>query len=132
MSYFTYLFKKIVKSMVIMTALILLLWITLYKLTDFKTISDYFFIGIAVCLFNTWIMNFQKRKFSGRKVGNIIHVSSLWIVMAGIVLVLYHAGFESAAVFAAAVFFASPFLGATLYEGIVGLSLLISLALNMF
>ena len=108
--------------MVISTILILALWWVLYDLTDSATIRKYFWIGMVVCVLNTLIYN-----LSQRRIKKILWVRSTWIVMAGAVLVLYYTGFEVAAVFLAAVIFASPFLGATIYEGIVGLTLLITL-----
>ena len=126
MEYFVNLLKKAVKSMAVTTLLILLLWGLLWHLTDFATVENYFFTGIGVCAFNTVICNYKKRK-----VENLLLVQSHWIVMAGIVLVLYHAGFDVAAVFAAAVILASPLFWATIYEGFVGLTLLINLAMLM-
>lgn len=123
MEYFINLLKKSLKSMVIATILILVLWVSLYNLTDFETVATYFLIGVAVCVFNTWIDNLRKRKIK-----NILHVRSSWIIMAGMVLVLHHAGFTAAAVVTAAVIFAIPFFGATICEGIVGLTLLVTLA----
>jgi len=117
------LLKKAFKSLVVSICLIALLWGLLYHLTDWSAVITYLEIGVAVCFLNTLISNLQKRK-----VEQIIYVSSGWIIMAGVVLVLYHTGFIAAAVFAAAVFLASPFFGASVYEGIVGLSLLITLA----
>lgn len=124
MEYFIESLKKALKSVVIITVLIVILWGMLYHLTNFSTIKAYLMIGLGICLFNTLLDSLQKKK-----VQKIFYVNGLWIVMAGMVLVLYHAGFEAAAVCAAAAIFASPFFGATLYEGIVGLSLLITLAL---
>ena len=93
MEYFINSLKKAVKSMFITTAMILLLWGVLYHLTDFETITNYFWIGVAVCSINTVISNLRKRRIE-----NILHVSGYWIIMAGIVLVLHHAGFTAAAV----------------------------------
>ncbi len=104
------------------TLLILVLWGTLYNLTDLATVTKYFWIGVAVCMLNTIVRNFKLKSKS------VIHVSARWIVMAGLVLVLHHAGFEVAAVFTASVFLASPFFGATVCEGIVGFTLLVILA----
>lgn len=115
--------KKAVKSWALATCLIALLWGVLYHLTDWETICGYFWTGVAACCANTFLANLRKHR-----IDNIIHVSSNWILMAGLVLVLYHAGFESAAVFVAAVILASPFLGASVYEGIVGFTLLVTLA----
>ena len=126
MEYFINSLKKAVKSMFITTAMILLLWGVLYHLTDFETITNYFWIGVAVCSINTVISNLRKRRIE-----NILHVSGYWIIMAGIVLVLHHAGFTAAAVFAAAAVLVSPFFWASLYEGIVGLTLLIVLGMQM-
>lgn len=126
MEYFINLFKKAVKSMLISTVLILLLWGVLYHLTDFETVTNYFWIGVAVCFINTIIGNLRKRKIE-----NVFHVSAYWIIMAGVVLVLHHAGFTAAAVFAAAAVLVSPLFWASLSEGIVGLTLLIVLGMQM-
>ena len=126
MKYFIYLLKRALKSTVVMTALILILWITLYKLTDWATLIKYLEMGIAVCLFNTWLDNFRKRQIQ-----NVMHVQANWVALAGAVLVLYYAGFAPAAVLLAAATFALPFFGATIYDAVVGLSLLITLALLM-
>ncbi len=123
MVYFYSLLKKSLKSAVVTIVLILVLWGILYNLTDFTTVSNYFWTGVAVCVLNTLISNLRKRK-----IDNIIRVQSSWIVMAGLVLMLYHAGFEAAAVFTAAAILASPFFGMTIYEGIVGFTLLVTLA----
>ena len=117
------LLKKAFKSTFVSIFLIALLWGLLYHLTDWATVMTYLEIGAAVCFLNTLIANLHRRK-----VENAIYVSSNWVIMAGLVLVLYHAGFASAAVFVAAVFLASPFLGASLYEGVVGFTLLVTLA----
>lgn len=123
MEYFIRSIKKSLKSTFITTILILILWGTLYHLTDWAVIKTYILIGVGVCTFNTMLDNLHRRKIQ-----NIFHIQGSWLVLAGMTLILYHAGFEAAAVFAAAAIFASPFFGATLYEGIVGLSLLITLA----
>lgn len=125
MEYFKNLFRKAAQSFVISTVLIVFLWGTLYYLTDFSTIADYFFIGLLVCVLNTLISNLSKPK------KNVLYVQSSWIIMAGAVLVLYHTGFDAAAVLLAAAIFVSPFFWASLAEGIVGLSLLITLAWMM-
>lgn len=122
MVYFYGLLKKLLKSAVITTGLIFVLWGALYNLTDWATINTYFLTGAGVCLVNTIICNYQKRKIE-----NLFKVQSSWVVMAGLVLLLYHAGFEAAAVFTATAILASPFFGASVYEGVVGLSLLINL-----
>ena len=106
-----------------MYTLILVFWSALYHLTDFGTVFKYVGIGVFVCMINTLILNLRQRKFV-----TVFQVKSSWVVMAGVVLVLYHAGFEAAAVFTAAAFMASPLFWATLYEGIVGLTLLAVLA----
>ena len=121
--YILILMKKAIKSTLVTTCLILILWGTLYKLTNFATVHTYFWLGVVICVLNTWIDNLRKRK-----IANVIHVQSFWIVVAGAVLMFHHAGFEAAAVLLAAACFASPFFGATIYEGVVGLSLLITLA----
>ena len=126
MEYIVNMLKKAVKSWVMAIIVILMLWETLYKLTDAETVSNYFWTGVAICSLNTIIINLRKNKIK-----NVFYCSASWIVMAGLVLVLYHAGFTAAAVFVAAAIFVSPFLWATLYEGIVGLSLLIVLAMQM-
>ena len=126
MVYFYNLLKKSLKSAVVATVLILVLWGALYHLTDWATIDTYFFTGVGVCAFNTVVCNYQKRKME-----NLLKVQSSWVIMAGLVLLLYHAGFEASAVFTAAAILASPFFGATMYEGFVGLTLLINLAMLM-
>ena len=126
MEYFVNLLKKAVKSMVVTTILILVLWGTLWHLTDFATIEAYFFTGVGVCALNTVILNCQKHKTE-----SLLQVQSSWIIMAGVVFVLYHAGFEAAAVFVAAAILVSPLFWASIYEGIVGLTLLINLILLM-
>ena len=123
MEYFICLIKKLIKSAIISIVLIVLLWGTLYNLTDLVTISGYFVTGVSVCVVNTMIANLRKRKIE-----NIFHVSLSWVIMAGLVLVLDHAGFEAAAVCTAAAILASPFFGMSLYEGIVGFTLLVTLA----
>lgn len=123
MEFFIYLFKRALKSTIITIILIVALWITLYELTDFDTVKNYFWTGLAVCAANTMIANLRKHRIE-----NLLQIQGVWIIMAGVVLVLYHAGFVAAAVFTAASFFALPFFGATVYEGIVGLTLLITLA----
>ena len=119
-------FKKMVKSMVGLALLIVALWGTLYHLTDDVTVFRYLLAGAAVCALNTWIINLSKHKME-----NVFSIRSGWVIVAGLVLLLYHAGFAAAAVFVAAVMMASPFFWATVCEGIVGLSLLIALAINM-
>lgn len=123
MEYFTNLLKKAFKSVVVTTLLIAVLWGALYHLTDFATVASYVLAGIVVCAINTAIRNIRMHKFE-----SIISVQGNWVVMAGAVLVLYHAGFIPAAVFVAAAIFVSPFFWATICEGIVGLSLLAALA----
>ncbi|MBR3677107.1 MAG: hypothetical protein IKN71_08255 [Alphaproteobacteria bacterium] len=117
------LLKKAFKSTVVSICLIALLWGLLYHLTDWSTLCGYFWTGVAVCCANILLSGLLKRRFD-----KIIYLSANWVIMAGLVLVLYHAGFASAAVFVAAVFLASPFLGASLYEGVVGFTLLVTLA----
>lgn len=117
------LLKKAVKSLVVSICLIALLWGLLYHLTDWSTLCGYFWTGVSVCCANTLLSGLLKRRFD-----KIIYRSANWVIMAGLVLVLYHAGFASAAVFVAAVFLASPFFGASLYEGVVGFTLLVTLA----
>lgn len=112
--------------MVVTTVLIFALWGVLWHLTDLETVETYIFMGMAVCAFNTVICNYKNRKEK-----NLLKVQSSWVVMAGLVLVLYHAGFEAAAVFAAAAILVSPLFWATIYEGFVGLTLLINLAVLM-
>lgn len=109
--------------MVITTVLTVILWRTLYHLTDFTTVANYILSGVVVCTLNTLLYDFSKRKLE-----KLFWVKASWVVAAGSVLVLYHAGFSAAAVLLAGAFFASPFFGATIYEGIVGFSLLIILA----
>lgn len=115
--------RKTLKSMIVTTVLIAVLWSLLYSLTDFATVLTYFWVGVAVHIINSLIYNLKNRgpKFE-------IIVRGHWTVMAGVVLVLYHAGFEAAAVFAAAAILVSPFFWATVYESIVGATLLMMLA----
>lgn len=127
MEYFVNLLKKAAKSLIVTTVAIVVLWGALWHLTDFATVAGYFGIGVAVCVLNTWLLNFKKRK-----VENIFRVQGSWVIMAGAVLVLYYAGFEAAAILVAAAILASPFFWASIYEGIVGLSLLLVLAKLMF
>lgn len=126
MEYFVNLLKKAARSLVVTTILILVLWGTLWHLTDLATVENYCFIGIGVCAFNTVVCNYKNRKEK-----NLLKVQSSWVIMAGLVLVLYHAGFEAAAVFAAAAILVSPLFWATIYEGFVGLTLLIQLMILM-
>ena len=126
MEYFINLLKKAARSLVVTTILILALWGTLWHLTDLATVGNYFFVGVGVCAFNTVICNYKNRKEK-----NLLRVQSSWVIMAGLVLVLYHAGFAAAAVFAAAAIFVSPLFWATMYEAFVGLTLLIQLMLLM-
>ncbi len=119
--------RKLARSSVFSTVWILVIWGILHYLTDNETVFNYLLIGAVVCLVNTFIANLVTRRGKA-----VINVSYTWVSMAGLVLVLYHAGFIPAAVFVAAAFFASPFLGASVYEGIVGLSLLITLAWRIF
>ena len=126
MEYFINSLKKAAKSMLISTVLILFLWGLLYHLTDFETVTNYFWTGVAVCSANTLLSNLRKRRIE-----NLFHVSGYWIIMAGAVLVLYHAGFTVAAVFVAAAVLVSPLFWASIYEGIVGLTLLIVLGMQM-
>ena len=114
--------KRILKSIAVITALIFVVWGVLYHLTDFVTVMQYIAIGAIVCIINTMLRNFRQRKMT-----NVIYVSGFWVLMAGVVLVLYHAGFEAASVAVSAAFVSLPFFGATIYEGIVGLSLLLIL-----
>lgn len=120
---FIYLLKKATIAVIIQTALVIVVWGILYHLTNWETIVSYFWAGVAVCGFNTLVDNLRAHKMK-----NIPHVQANWVIMAGVVLALYHANFVMAAVFAAAVILASPFLGATIYEGFVGFTLLVTLA----
>lgn len=122
MKYFISLFEKNLKMMVFSAILIVVLWGTLYHLTDFETVTSYFWTGFAVCACNTFIANLR-----AKRINNLISVQGTWIIMAGNVLVLYHAGFEAAAVFVAAAILASPFFGARIYESFVGFTLLVTL-----
>lgn len=115
--------QKALKTATVFNVITLILWYILYTLTDLYTISKYFWTGVVVCVINTWIANIR-----ACKIKNILYVRNLWIMMAGIVLVSYHAGFEIIAVLAAVIFLISPFFKMTLYEGIVGLTLLLTLA----
>ncbi|MBR1374372.1 hypothetical protein IJ556_08000 [bacterium] len=121
MEYFGYLLKKAAKSIAIVAVLILVLWGTLYDLTDDKTIINYLGRGIAVILLNNLLSCLINRKIE-------VKIKTSWIVLAGIVLVLYHAGFVVASIFVAAAILVLPLFGATLYESIIGVSLLITLA----
>lgn len=123
MKYLLYQLRRALRSSLIALLLAIVLWSLLYHLTDEQTVSNYFWCGLAVCSANTIIANIRTHKM------DLLHVGGRWVIMAGIVLVLYHSGFVPAAVFVAAAFFASPFFGATLYEGFVGLTLLIQLCL---
>jgi hypothetical protein len=124
---FWYLLKKSIRALAVSVVIIFILWTALYHLTDAETVKNYFWTGAAVYAGNNLIYN-----LSLPKIKKTIHLPCSWIIMAGVVLVLYHAGFEAAAVFAAATIFASPFLGATIYEGFVGFTLLITLARLIF
>lgn len=126
MDYFVYLWKKFLKSHFEFLIKVLLVWGILYHLTDFKTILSYFWLGVCVCAANTFIANLRKRKIE-----NIMHVQQNWVIWAGFVLLLYHAGFTPAAVLVSAAILVSPFFGATIYESVVGLSLLITLIRQM-
>lgn len=123
MSYFTSLLGKAIKSMIVTVILIMVLWGTLYHLTDLATVTAYFWTGVTVCFCNALIANLR-----AKKIKNLIIVQGSWVIMAGLVLVLYHAGFVTASVFVAAAIFASPFFWASIYESFVGLTLLITLA----
>jgi phosphatidylserine synthase len=123
MHYFIYLIKKATRAMIISTALSVVAWGVLYHLTNWETIVSYFWTGVAVCAGNTLVDNLRARKMK-----NVLHVQANWVIMAGVVLVLYHAGFTAAAVFGAAAILASPFFGATIYEAFVGFTLLVTLA----
>lgn len=114
--------RKAVKSMVAQTVMIVLLWGAIYHLTDFETVFAYFWMGIVVCILIAGITNIKNRK-----IDSLFRAKPLWIVMAGTVLLLHHAGFDAAAVFAAAAIFASPLFWATWSETIVGGSLLMVL-----
>lgn len=127
MENFIYLIKKMLKSIVIVSILTLAIWGTLLHLTDFDTIRAYLNAGFVVCMVNTILFNLQQQKFE-----KFFQIKASWVLVAGFVLLLYHSGFEVAAVFVAATMFASPFLGATIYESTVGLSLLMVLAKLMF
>lgn len=125
MDYFTFLTKKSLRIIVITTIAILVVWGAIYHLTDMKTICVYVLIGFIVCLINSIIPHLY------RKSRTLFSVKGNWVIMAGVVLLLYHAGFEGASVFAAAVITALPFFGGTIYESIIGISLLITLAHQM-
>ena len=126
LDYFLYQLKRFGRIFCWTNAVIALLWVALYCLTDWETVADYFGIGVAVCAFNTLVYNLSKRR-----VASLIWMRYQWLIMAGMVLVLYHAGFVAAAVFVAAAILVSPFFWASIYEGIVGLTLLLTLAYNM-
>lgn len=127
MKYLLFSLKRALKSGIVTTILILVLWVGIYNLTDFETVCKYFWTGIAVCALNNLISIIKNRRIE-----NILRVQGFWVVIAGVVLVLYHANFEAAAVFVAATAFASPFFGATVYEGVVGFTLLVTLANLIF
>ncbi len=127
LNYCLYQLKKFRRIFCWTNVVIALLWGALYYLTDWETVSNYFFIGILVCAVNTLIYN-----ISLHRMVHLLWMQYQWMIMAGVVLVLYHAGFTAAAVFAAAAILISPFFWASIYEGIVGLSLLLMLAKLMF
>lgn len=126
LNYFLYQLKRFRRIFCWANVVVALLWGALYYLTDWETVSDYFLIGILVCTVNTLVYNLSKRR-----VASLIWMRYQWLIMAGVVLVLYHAGFAAAAVFVAAAILVSPFFWASIYEGIVGLTLLLTLAYNM-
>ncbi len=126
MNYLLYQLRRALQSLVITVLLIAVLWGLLYHLTDARTVSNYFWCGVSVCSINTVISCLRTHKFD-----SLIRVCGHWVIMAGVVLVLYHSGFVAAAVFVAAAILALPFFGATLYEGIVGLTLLLQLCMLM-
>ena len=127
MHYFIYLIKKFTRAMIISTALSVVVWGVIYHLTNWETIVSYFWTGVTVCAGNTLVDNLR-----ARKIKNVLYVQANWVIMAGVVLVLYHAGFTTAAVFGAAAILASPFFGTTIYEGFVGFTLLVILARAIF
>ena len=126
MDYLTNLIKRSLQSLIVTTILVLGLWGILYHLTNIPTLVYYIFLGAMFCSLNTLIYN------SRAHTKNLIWIKSSWLIMAGVVLVLYHAGFVTAAVFVAATIFASPFFWASIYEGIVCISLLLVLARLIF
>lgn len=115
--------KKMTEVAAVYVILIFVTWITLYNLTDAATVTNYFWIGVGVCVLNALVYNLSKLKIK-----SVFMVKGNWVIMAGVVLVLHHAGFSAAAVCVAAAIFASPFFCASIYEGVVGLTLLIALA----
>ena len=121
MEYLNYIFKKAVKSTLITTVMILVLWSALVHLAGIGAVLGYLLIGAVVCWINAIIFSLKTGKLI------FFRVEASWVIMAGIVLVLYHAGFQIAAVFAAAAIFASPLLWASICEGVVGLSLILAL-----
>ena len=121
MEYLNYLLKKAVKSTLITTVLILVLWSTLIHLAGIGAVLGYLLIGAVVCWINAIIFSLKTGKLI------FFRVEASWVIMAGVVLVLHHAGFEIAAVFVAAAIFAAPFFWATICEGVVGLSLILAL-----
>lgn len=123
MEYFVFLLKKFGRSIIKWTSLALILWGILYHLTDSNTIKNYLLTGIVICFINTIIGN-----LANRKTEKIFNVKFSWVIMAGAVLLLYHAGFTAASVLAAAAITALPFFGGTIQESIVGISLLIAIA----
>ena len=126
MNYIFELLNKSCGKAVVSTFLIVILWGALYHLTDFETITNYFWTGVAVCVVNTWIANLRKHQIK-----NIIHTQSNWIIMAGVVWLLFHAGFEAASVFVATAILVSPLFWASIYESFVGFSLLVTLVRMM-
>ena len=122
--YLIYQLKKLLHDHLYFMIQVLLVWGMLYHLTDGQTIRNYFWTGFIVCACNSFIAYLRKRKA-------IFHTQGNWIVWAGFVLLLHHAGFEAAAVLVAAAILCSPFFGATIYDSFVGFSLLFTLARQM-
>lgn len=116
-----YILKKTVKSAVVTTVMILVLWSILIHLAGLGAVFGYLLIGAVVCWINAIIFSLKTGKLI------FFRVETSWVIMAGVVLVLYHAGFQIAAVFAAAAIFASPLFWASICEGVVGLSLILAL-----
>ena len=117
-----YLLRKAGKLTLITTVMILVLWSALVYLAGIGAVLGYLLIGVFVCWINALIFSLKTGKLI------FFQVKSSWLIMAGVVLVLYHAGFQIAAVFASAAIFASPLFWASICEGVVGLSLLLALA----
>ena len=54
--------KKMTEVATVYAILIFVTWITLYNLTDAATVTNYFWIGVGVCVLNALIYNLSKLK----------------------------------------------------------------------